>query len=187
MPSRVELLLAVAGRTDAYGEEQPDGSMKTVHKPLTRRVLEDHLAGRRNIGVFLIGSTGLVKAGCFVLREHSPRARLALVKLKEMLKGLKEAGALFLIEDLPDEGYRGWILFPMPTAAGAVASILRAFADKLQEPDMPIETAPTEEEVQRLGFPAAAEIIKRGLPSVFPARLLYPSLEQWGRGEDNAP
>jgi hypothetical protein len=160
LPSRVELLLAVAGRTDAYGEEQPDGSMKTVHKPLTRQVLEDHLAGRRNIGVFLIGSTGLVKAGCFVLREHSRRARLALVRLKEKLKEMREAGALFLIEDLPGEGYRGWLLLPMPAPAGLVACLLRGLADEIEAPGMSIETAPSEEEVEGLGFPSAREVLK---------------------------
>jgi len=138
--------------------------MKTVHKPLTRQVLEDHLAGRRNIGVFLIGSTGLVKAGCFVLREHSPRARLALVKLKGGLKGLIEAGVRFLIEEIPEEEYRAWILFPRPTPAWMVARLLQEYAEMVGEPGLPVETAPTEAEVRRLGFLTMDEILQRGLP-----------------------
>lgn len=150
MTSRAELLLlSIAGRTDAYGEEHPDGSYRVIYEPLTQEVVEEHLAGRRNISVFLISPDGEARCGGFVIREHTKRARRALVKLKGWLE---QRGLSLLIEDMGEEGYRGWLLLQSFVPAWEMVKVLQIAVGQIGKTDFPIETFPTKEEVERLGF-----------------------------------
>jgi hypothetical protein len=149
LTSRAELLLSIAGRTDAYGEEQPDGSYRIVYEPLTRKVLESHLAGRRNIGVFLVSPEGSVRCGVFAIRERSKGARQAVVKLKGWLE---QRGLFVLVEDMAEDGYRVWMLLQSFMPAWQVAKVLQIAVGQIGDSGVPIETFPSCDEVERLGF-----------------------------------
>ena len=158
MTSRAELLLSIAGRTDAYGEEQPDGTIRIVRKPLNREVLQDHLVGRRSIHVFLVGPQGETRCGGFIIREHTERARLALVKLKNRLGWHSFP---LLIEDRYDEGYWAWMPLKRTAPAWAVVKALQEALDEVGPADFPIEIFPSQEELQRLGFWPDQEWVRR--------------------------
>jgi hypothetical protein len=117
-------------RTDVYSVQTTRGGYIKVEEPLTRRVIAEHLRGKRTVGVYQLSQDSSVKWLCFdldpeKLSDPSAAARAILnVCFERRLDkdGVErprvwQHSVLLEASRYPDPSYHVWILFLLPAPA----------------------------------------------------------------------
>lgn len=89
--------------------------MKTVWKPLTIQVFQDHLNGKIDLGVYCTNDRSECYWGCIDLDDA--RDWLVLSAAKEVQEAYKRAGVQSWVERSRSKGYHIWIFPISPTPA----------------------------------------------------------------------
>ncbi|MCL0035019.1 hypothetical protein M1N21_03840 [Dehalococcoidia bacterium] len=146
-----ELLQFLVGRTDAYAVQQVDGSYLAIRKPLTAGLLEEHVAGRRTLGTYLVTSDGKARCGVYDFDERTDTVRQYLLWLKRWFQHWEiELG----IESSGSRGYHGWIITKEFIPAFKLIKLLKLALHQLQEEvgvSIRIEVFPKQAMAQDLG------------------------------------
>jgi hypothetical protein len=119
-----------SGRTDAYGRYDPrTGSSWTVKKPVTDKVILDHLLGRKPYGVFLLAGNK-IRAIAVDFDTHDKLPPYNFVKQA------KHYGLTAYIETSKSKGYHVWIFFDEKGVLAFKARlVVRNILDDIEEPD----------------------------------------------------
>ena len=152
MSRQAEILLqSIVGRTDAYAVQQHDGSYLAARKPLTLGLLEEHVAGRKTLGSYIVTTGGEARCGVYDFDENSERVRGYLAWLRRWFQHWEiELG----IETSGRRGYHGWVMTKQWVQASKLVRLLRlAMRQAEEEVDMTIsvEIFPRQAVAQDLG------------------------------------
>jgi len=117
-------------RTDVYAVQTPRGGYIKVEEPLTRRIIAEHLRGKRTVGVYQLSQDSKVKWLCFDLdpEKLSDPANVARAILNVCFErrldkdGVEKPrvwqhSVLLEASRYPDLSYHVWILFLLPAPA----------------------------------------------------------------------
>lgn len=122
----LRMLEIFAGREDRYAEERLDSRGQrrflAVERPLQPEDLQDHLEGRRTLGIFPVRSNGTVRILAFNLNvrksdlDEDPASREAALREVHsfaiaLLKSIRVLGIDALLEDSGSKGRHVWVFF----------------------------------------------------------------------------
>lgn len=145
------LFESIVGRSDAYAVQQPDGSYLTIRRPLTVDLLEEHIAGRRTLGSYLVTSEGKARCGVYDFDAKTEAARQTLLWLRCWFQ---HWGIDLAIEFSGSKGYHGWVITKNFVPASKVIQVLKLPLRQLQEEmtiSIPVEIFPKQAVAQNLG------------------------------------
>ena len=122
-----EFLRLFVIRADVYAEQQLDKRYLQIKQPLTLEIVQDHLAGNRTIGTYLLNRENQVKVGVFDLdpRIGDPLGVLRRITATCLEKGLQRHAILPEASRWPDPSYHLWVLCSNPTPAKVIRWLIR--------------------------------------------------------------
>lgn len=131
------------GRRDVHGQPLPGKTGGRVTEPVTDRVIQDHLEGRRRIGIYTIAGRSFDQCrwGCIDVDIHD--WELALL----MSRQLVHYGLAPLIEKTKGKGWHVWVIFIAFVPAWKVRSILQIVVNEVPPERLPLEIKATSVEV----------------------------------------
>jgi len=141
----------IVGRNDAYAMQQADGSYLALRKPLTAALLEEHIAGRRTFGAYLVTPDGKARCGVYDFDERTDSVRQYLLWLR---RWFQHWGIELGIESSGSKGYHGWVITKNFVPAFKLIKLLKLALRQLEEEmgiTIRVEVFPKQAVAQDLG------------------------------------
>lgn len=134
-------------RSDTYSEQSPKGTYSRIEESITEQTLQDHLDGKKTIGIYQLNQESKIKWICFdfdgdKLEEQEQLAKNLYLKLKHTHKA-----ETILMEFSGKKGYHIWV-FTEPIDAQSA----KIWAEEASESEHPHEIFPKQTSIEKEKF-----------------------------------
>ncbi|MBR9701824.1 hypothetical protein GOV13_02790 [Candidatus Pacearchaeota archaeon] len=134
-------------RSDTYGEQSPKGTYSRIEKPLTEKDIQEHIDGKKTIGVYQINTDNIVKWICFDFDGEDLKRQEQLAKNLCMKLRYSHKVESLLMEFSGKKGNHVWV-FIEPTDATSA----KLWAEEVSEDYNVHEVFPKQEKIGKGKF-----------------------------------
>lgn len=165
LDSSVKLLNLIINRTDAYAQQQKDGTYRLVEMPITETTIREHINGNITIGTYHLNKENKVRSICFDIDSHAPKKGVietdedikkrdnAAEERKDILCNfLSQNGIHYLLEASGTlHSYHFWILLK-PVDAEKAHDFGHSIRRALKWKEADVEIFPKQKKIDKKGY-----------------------------------